>query len=257
LSHSNPTYFNNNINTVFKIWNDWFKKKLLSLNFTKTQFTNFTTKNNNQIEININYNNKFIPTITYTKFLSLTVDCSLTWINHINLLTKKLSTLCYLIQNFKPYLSISTLKIIHHSLFHSIMSYGIMLWGNSWHSSVIFKMQKRVIRILVGYGCREYCRQLFKELKILTLLSQYIFSLLLFVVNNRDYFVSNSVYDNINTRWKNYLHLPYISLAIYQKGVYYSCIKIFTGFPKQLRKSAASSKALSANTFILQFRWIF
>jgi len=71
--------------------------RLLSLNFTKTQFTNFTTKNNNQIEININYNNKPIPTITYTKFIGLTVDCSLTWINHIDLLTKKLSTTCYLI----------------------------------------------------------------------------------------------------------------------------------------------------------------
>jgi len=51
LSHSNPTDFNNDIDTVFKILNNWFKQNLLSLNFTKTQFTNFTTKNNNQIEI--------------------------------------------------------------------------------------------------------------------------------------------------------------------------------------------------------------
>ena len=46
LHHSN-TDFNNNINTVFKILSDWFKLNLLSLNFTKTQFTNFRTKNNN------------------------------------------------------------------------------------------------------------------------------------------------------------------------------------------------------------------
>jgi len=63
LSHSNPNDFNNNINTVFKILSDCFKQNLLSLNFTKTQFTDFTTKNNNQIEINVNYNNKFIPTV--------------------------------------------------------------------------------------------------------------------------------------------------------------------------------------------------
>ena len=54
----------------------------------------------------------------------------------------------------------------------------------------------------MGYGYRESCRELFKELKILTLSSQYIFSLLLFIVNNRDYFVSNSVYHDINTRQK-------------------------------------------------------
>jgi hypothetical protein len=98
LSHSHPTDYNN-INTVFKILNDWFKQNLLSLNFTKTQFTNFTTKNNNQIEINMNYNNKFIPRITYTRVLSLTVDCSLTWINHIDSLIKK--TKRYILLNWK------------------------------------------------------------------------------------------------------------------------------------------------------------
>ena len=134
---------------------------------------------------------------------------------------KKLSTTCYLIQNIKPYLSISTLNIIYHSLFHSIISYGIMLWGNSSRGSVIFKKQKRVIKIITEYGYRESCRELFKELKKLQLSSLYIFSLLLFVVNNRDYFVSNSVYHNINTRQKNDLHLPQVSLTMYQKEVYY------------------------------------
>jgi hypothetical protein len=51
------------------------------------------------------------------------------------------------------------------------MSYGIMFWGNSFHSSEIFKMQKSVIRVIMGYGYMESCRELFKELKILTLSS--------------------------------------------------------------------------------------
>jgi len=53
-------------------------------------FTNFTTNSNNQIEININCNNKSIPTIAYTKFLGLTVVSSLTWLKHTDLLTKKI-----------------------------------------------------------------------------------------------------------------------------------------------------------------------
>jgi len=61
-------------------------------------------------------------------------------------------------------------------------------------------MQKRVIRILMGIGYRKSCRESFKEIKILTLSSQYIFSLLLFVVHNRGYFASNCVYYDINTR---------------------------------------------------------
>jgi hypothetical protein len=76
-----------------------------------------------------------------------------------------------------------------------------------------------VIRIIMGYGDRESCRELFKALKIVTLSSQYVFSLLLFIVNNRDYFVSYSVNHNINTRQRHDLHLPQLSLAMYQKGV--------------------------------------
>jgi hypothetical protein len=94
----------------------------------------------------------------------------------------------------------------------------------------------------MGYGYRESCRELFKELKILTLSSQHIFSLLLFSVNNRDYFVSNSVYHNINTRRKYYLHLPQVSLALYQKGVYYSGIKIFNGFSTAIKDISSRPK---------------
>jgi len=95
----------------------------------------------------------------------------------------------------------------------------------------------------MGHGYRESCRVLFKELEILTLSSQYIFSLLLFVFNNRDYFVSNSVYHNINTRQKKKdLHLPQVSLAMYRKGVYYSGIKIFNGLPKAIKDISSKPK---------------
>ena len=87
----------------------------------------------------------------------------------------------------------------------------------------------------MGCGYREPCRELFKELNILPLLPQYIFYLLLFVVNNRDYFVSNVVHHDNNTRQKSDLHLPRVTLAVHQKGVYYSGNKIFNGLPKAIK----------------------
>ena len=94
--------------------------------------------------MDINYDNKSISAITCTRFLGLTVNSSLTWTNHIDFITKKKpSSTCFIIHNIKPYLSRSALKMIYHSLFHSVMTYGIMFWGNSPHSPVIFKMQKR------------------------------------------------------------------------------------------------------------------
>ena len=182
VSHPNPLAFYKTINAVFQTLNAWFKHNLRALNLAKTHCMKFIFKNNNHLELGINHDNKSVSAISCTRFLGLTVNCTLTWTNHIDLLTKELSSTCFVIWNIKLYLSPSASKMIYYSLFHSVMSYGIMFWGKSPHSTVIFKMQKRVIRILMGRCYRESCRELFKELKILTLQSQYIFSLLLFVV---------------------------------------------------------------------------
>jgi hypothetical protein len=113
------------------------------------------------------------------KFLGVSIDCTWSWSKHIELLTSKLNSVCYLIRNVMPYRSVSILRMIYHSFFHSIMSLGIILGGNSHHSIKIFKMQKKVLRIIVGCRNRESCRGLFKQLNILPLTSQYIYSLLI------------------------------------------------------------------------------
>ena len=125
--------------------------------------------------------------------------------------------------------------MIYHTLFHSTMSYGILFWGNSSQNSVIFKLQKRAIRTMIGSGHRETYRNLFVELKIMPLALQYIHSLLLFVVNNKSYFILNSAYHDSNTRHKNNFQLPQATLAMYQKGVYYSGVKVFNSLPRTLK----------------------
>jgi len=95
---------------------------------------------------------------------------------------KKLGTACYIIRNTKTYVSASSLEMIYHTFFHSAMSYRIIFWGNSLHSSTIFSIQKKAIRIMEGCGNRVSCRNLFKKLQILPLTSHYMLSLLMFVV---------------------------------------------------------------------------
>jgi hypothetical protein len=114
------------------------------------------------------------------------------------------------------------------------MSYEIIFWGNSYDSIKIFTMQTRVI--IMGHGNRDTCRNSFKELKILPFISQYIFSLLVFVVNNIDQFLINSeIHSSINTRQGSNLHLPLVNLDIYQKGVHYSGIKVFNSLPSSIK----------------------
>jgi hypothetical protein len=55
----------------------------------------------------------------------------------------------------------------------------------------IFRLQKRVVRIITGVGNRDSCRELFKNLKILTLVSQYIYSVVIFIIENRNDYICN------------------------------------------------------------------
>jgi len=107
-------------------------------------------------------------------------------------MTFKLGKACYAIRHVKHFIIQDTLRTIYFSYFQSILSYGIIFWGNSAYSSNIFKIQKRIIRIIMNGRNRNFCSQLFKKQKILPLKSQYIFSLPLFVAKNRDLYESKS-----------------------------------------------------------------
>jgi hypothetical protein len=106
--------------------------------------------------------------------------------------------------------SAPSLKMIYYAFFHSVMSYGIIFWGNSWLSSIIFRLQEKVIRIMEGCGNRALCRSLFKEFQILPLKSQYMLSLLMFVVQNKALFLKkkkNNENYSLDTRQRNNLYL--------------------------------------------------
>lgn len=103
-------------------------------------------------------------------------------------------------------------------------------------------MQKKVIRIMEGCGYRDSCRDLFKKFQILPLTSQYILSLLMFVVQNKNFFLENNENHNFDTRQRKNLHLPQTNLTIYQKGAYYSGIKIYNKLPLEIKNTAGNQK---------------
>jgi len=129
-----------------------------------------------EISIKISCDNKLIKETKNTKFLGLDIDSSLSWNNHIDQMMFKLSRAYYAIRYVKQFMSHDTLRTIYFSYFHSILSYGIIFWGNSAYSSNIFKIQKRIIGIIMNGRNIDSCHQLFKNLKILPLKSQYNFS---------------------------------------------------------------------------------
>jgi hypothetical protein len=63
----------------------------------------------------------------------------------------KQSQVCYTVRRTKPHLSRDARKMIYHAFFfHSIMSYGLVFWANGIHGDYIFKLQKRIIAVIMG-----------------------------------------------------------------------------------------------------------
>jgi hypothetical protein len=131
-----------------------------------------------------NFKGNYVKSSSQTKFLGLIIDDSLSWRAHIDHIMSKLNTACFVIRTIQPIMSTETLRMVYFAYVHSIISFGIILGGNQPHSEKIFKLQKRVIRVITHSKMRDSCRELFKRLEILPLYSQYIFCLSMFIVKN-------------------------------------------------------------------------
>jgi hypothetical protein len=115
------------------------------------------------------------------------------------------------------------------------MTYGLIFWENSCYSKTIFRLQKGIIRIMVGIRDRDLCREYFRELKVLPLQPQYIYSLSSFMINNKHHFKVNYEIHNINTRTKSDLHYLWSHLSVYEKRTFYTRIKVFSSLPVPIK----------------------
>jgi len=189
------------------------------------------------------------------------------WKNHVAKILPKLSRACYADRAMYSFSSLNTLKMIYFANFYSVINYGIIFWGNSSESNKIFLAQKKIIRIMTDSRPKTYCKPLFQSLGILTITSEYILSLMTFLLQNQEKFTSNIEVHNINTRNKLKLHKPISNLTLYQRGVYYMSIRIFNKLHDCIGKLVGNKKKLyqlyktvpSKQIFLLSrriFRWL-
>ena len=82
-----------------------------------------------------------------------------------------------------------------------------------------------------GSPTRVSCKPLFQKLDILTMPSQYILFLMMFLVNNFHYCPFKSSVQEINIREKIQLCKPIANFVSHQRGEYYVSVKIFNALP--------------------------
>ena len=98
---------------------------------------------------------------------------------------------------------------------------------------------------MMGYKRNQSCRELFHKLAILSLPSQYILSLLIFLNKNKNQFTVNSEVHNYITRQHTNFHLHSVSLTKCQKRIGYLGVMVFNKLPKYLKEDLTIQKNLN------------
>jgi hypothetical protein len=153
----------------------------------------------------------------------------------MNFLLHKLSSVCFIMRTLSPILNIQTLRTVYFAHFHSLVNYGIIFWGNTSSMHKVFLI-KKILRITLRLSSRSSCRKWYKKLDILLVPSLYIYSLMLFFVDNVHYLQTNSSVHDINTRYKHHLHIPLVRLSTIQRVITYSAIKVFNKLPPSISR---------------------
>jgi hypothetical protein len=142
VTHPNHVDYVENVNKSFFEVSTWFNKNLLFINHKKKSYLQFRTTNSLKLDFNTLDISNYIDSDSSTNFLGMIIDEKLTWHDQINQLLKRLSSACFAIRISTPLFSAENLKVIYFAYVHSILTYGIIFWGNSTHAIKIFRMQK-------------------------------------------------------------------------------------------------------------------
>lgn len=237
---SNPldNVLEQNCNNILSILSSWFSYNTLHFNAEKTHLTRFHSRQKKCDNLNININNTPISSGEESiKFLGVYLDESLNWNYHCETLISKISSIVYLFRNIRAYLSREQLISLYYAQIDTRLRYGVCFWGNSTLSSKVFIAQKRILRCIADVPSAYSCKNIFKDFKILSLPSLYIFEICIYVFMNRNNFILNKDCHNVNTRQKNKLHEPCARLNMTSKSPRFIGPKIFNRLPDEIKCS--------------------
>lgn len=204
---------------------EWFITNKLTLNLEKTVFITFgcNKKSLPSFDLNIHINNNPIIRVTSCKYLGILLDQFLKWDQHTIYVVNKIKYLTYIFYKLR-YLDYHILRIIYDSLFLSIVSYGISVWGSAYKNAIKI-LQSYQNKILKNFKNHD-------ENKLNLNINQ------LFIINTLVFYYDKLKLEYLNsksiTRHKSIV-LKKINKTIYVKSPLIEATKIFNDLPPHLK----------------------
>ena len=136
---------------------------------TKTEFMLIGSRqklNSLSVLPDLEMNGTQLNRVDFTKSLGVLIDENLTWSNHINAISKKISSGIGSIKRISHCVPPATLHHIYHGLVQSHFDFCSVVWGNCAKilSDKLQRLQNRAVCILTHSSYDADANQLFKEL---------------------------------------------------------------------------------------------
>ena len=178
-------------------------------------------------------------------FLGITLDQNITWNEHIAKITIKISRITGLLRKLQ-FFPQHVLLTIYHTLIHSHILYGLLLWGSQYER--IEKLQKKAIRVVANSPYISHTTPIFKTMNILKINDLFdiqLFKLYYRIVNNRlpSYFRSFDPHvrneEHYNLRYST-LRLPMTRREYYVQCTKYQFFKLIRETPLDVLNNVSS-----------------
>ena len=146
-----PEILESVLNKELKHLHTWLIVNRLSLNIEKNNFVVFHPYNKPlRQKITLKIQKKAISEKNHVKYLGIMIDSGLTWQEHIDCITQKISRAIGLMYKIRPFVNKKTMRMLYYSLLFSHLNYAIEIWGSTHkiYLNRILLLQKRVVRMM-------------------------------------------------------------------------------------------------------------
>ena len=116
--------------------------------------------------ITLSINGEYIDNVEHFNFLGIILDEKLSWINHINMLSHKISKVIGVMYKLKNVIPVYILLILHNAIISSHLYYRSSVWGINADRLEILP-NKNSVRIVTKSNFIAHTDPLFRQLNVL------------------------------------------------------------------------------------------
>ena len=189
---------------------NWLNANKVCLNLNKTSYMVISNRNSiRQSEFDIKIDNLPITRTESTKILGIILDDHLSFKQHINNVTIKVSKFLYILYKLRNHFPTKVAVSLYYSLVYPHLLYCITAWGNT-HNYILKPLEvlqrKFLLHLNKIYNTRINTSPLFKNMKLLKLCDIYKLSCAIYIYKITNFLCPKIILNHITSNRHDHLH---------------------------------------------------